>query len=153
MPSDTLVITPDASPTDAEAGPGNRTGTPEIGAVPSSPPMSLTVDNENHEETEVEVEDDEVEPVEDHEVEPDPLPPPLIAPPWIDASADTNAHLLEWYLPPLPGRLLGHYTTTKGGNVRIDSLTTNEVMDMRIFWHEGVAYTIPPWARHLNTGI
>eukprot|EP00972_Heterocapsa_arctica_P041446 6110985-Heterocapsa_arctica.AAC.1 len=74
----------------------------------------------DHDATEVAVQDDEVESVEDHEVKPDPLPPPLVLPPWLDASADTNDHLLKWYLPQVPGRLPGHYTTKKNGNVRID---------------------------------
>eukprot|EP00972_Heterocapsa_arctica_P023334 3438103-Heterocapsa_arctica.AAC.1 len=26
-------------------------------------------------------------------------------------------------------------------------------MEYRILWDQGIAYTIPPWARHLNTGI
>eukprot|EP00972_Heterocapsa_arctica_P007241 1055578-Heterocapsa_arctica.AAC.1 len=26
-------------------------------------------------------------------------------------------------------------------------------MEMRVFWLGDVAYTIPPWVRHLNTGI
>eukprot|EP00972_Heterocapsa_arctica_P014290 2102526-Heterocapsa_arctica.AAC.1 len=82
----------------------------------------------DHKATEVAVQDDEVESVEDHEVEPDPLPPPLALPPWLGASADTNDHLLQYYLPQVPGRLPGHYTMTKNGNVRIDSLTTNQLM-------------------------
>eukprot|EP00972_Heterocapsa_arctica_P004598 683209-Heterocapsa_arctica.AAC.1 len=38
------------------------------------------------------------------------------------------------------------------GGVRIDTLTTREIMEYRIIRDQGIGYTIPPWARHLNTG-
>eukprot|EP00972_Heterocapsa_arctica_P109902 16182093-Heterocapsa_arctica.AAC.1 len=71
----------------------------------------------DHEATEVAAEDDKVEAVEDNEVQPDPLPPPLALPPWLGPSIDTNNHLLQYYLPQVTGRLPGHYTTTKSGDV------------------------------------
>eukprot|EP00972_Heterocapsa_arctica_P100375 14801900-Heterocapsa_arctica.AAC.1 len=43
--------------------------------------------------------------------------------------------------------------TKKVGGVRMDSLTTRELMGYRVFWHEGVGCTIPPWAHHLNAGV
>eukprot|EP00972_Heterocapsa_arctica_P037170 5472736-Heterocapsa_arctica.AAC.1 len=40
----------------------------------------------------------------------------------------------------------------KNGGERIDTLTTRELMEYRVIWDQGIGYTIPPWARHLNTG-
>eukprot|EP00972_Heterocapsa_arctica_P075323 11111913-Heterocapsa_arctica.AAC.1 len=96
--------------------------------------MSMDTD---HEATEVAAEDDDAKSaVEDHEVEPDPPPPPLALPPWIGASIDTNDHLLQYYLPAERG--LGHFTTTRSGWQRIDSLTTRQLMEYRILWDQGI---------------
>eukprot|EP00972_Heterocapsa_arctica_P094712 13965605-Heterocapsa_arctica.AAC.1 len=40
----------------------------------------------------------------------------------------------------------------KNGGERIDTLTTRELMEYRIIWDQGIGYTIPPGARHLNAG-
>eukprot|EP00972_Heterocapsa_arctica_P005715 844971-Heterocapsa_arctica.AAC.1 len=59
-------------------------------------------------------------------------PPPVVVPAYIVAmavNADTNDHLLKWYL-----KLEGDYTTEKGGGRHINTMTTTEVMNMRVFW-------------------
>eukprot|EP00972_Heterocapsa_arctica_P058206 8586995-Heterocapsa_arctica.AAC.1 len=38
-------------------------------------------------------------------------------------------------------RGLGHFTTTKDAGVRIDTLTTRELMEYRIIWDKGIGYT------------
>eukprot|EP00972_Heterocapsa_arctica_P058322 8605207-Heterocapsa_arctica.AAC.1 len=89
--------------------------------------------------------DDDKQAVADNEVEPDAsAPAPLALPPWLGASIDTNEHLRQYYLPEDRG--LGHFMTTKEGGRRIDTLTTRELMESRIIWDQGIAYTIPPWA-------
>eukprot|EP00972_Heterocapsa_arctica_P114737 16444013-Heterocapsa_arctica.AAC.1 len=91
--------------------------------------------------------DEEKEPVDDVEVAPAD-PPPLAEPPWVNASIDTVEHNRAYYMPAERG--LGHYMTKKVGGVRIDSLTTRELMGIRVIWHDGIEWTIPPWATHLN---
>eukprot|EP00972_Heterocapsa_arctica_P088498 13048054-Heterocapsa_arctica.AAC.1 len=44
--------------------------------------------------------------------------------------------LLRYYMPADRG--LGHFTTTKSGEQRIDTLTTRELMEYRIIWDQGI---------------
>ena len=68
-------------------------------------------------------------------------------------SIDTIEHNRLYYLPRNRG--LEGYTTTKGGSVRLDSLTTRELMGIRRFWDPAtdIEWTIPGWASHLNHAI
>eukprot|EP00972_Heterocapsa_arctica_P039723 5853930-Heterocapsa_arctica.AAC.1 len=94
-----------------------------------SAPRSLTP---THAPTEAMADDDDDEkpPVDDNEVAPDLTDPASLSfPPWMGASIDTNDHLRQFYMPAEPG--LGHFTTMKNGGVRVDSLTTRELMEYR----------------------
>eukprot|EP00972_Heterocapsa_arctica_P028826 4241376-Heterocapsa_arctica.AAC.1 len=97
--------------------------------------MSLTP---THAPTEVMADDDaEQPPVDDDEVAPDLTGPATLSPPpWMDASIDTNDHLREFYLPADCG--LGHFMTEKNGSVRIDTLTTRELMEYCVIWDKGI---------------
>eukprot|EP00972_Heterocapsa_arctica_P110010 16198911-Heterocapsa_arctica.AAC.1 len=89
-------------------------------------------------------------PVDDNEVPPGLTnPADLSLPPWIGASIDTNDNLRKFYMPADRG--LGHFTTMQDGVVRIDSLTTRDLMEYRVIWDQGIGWTIPPWATHLNS--
>eukprot|EP00972_Heterocapsa_arctica_P099124 14628691-Heterocapsa_arctica.AAC.1 len=76
-------------------------------------------------------------------------PLPMVLPDWVIAMAadrDTNDHLIKWYL-----KCDGTMTDRKLDGEMIQNMTTTEVMNLRGFWKDGIAYTILPWARHLNT--
>eukprot|EP00972_Heterocapsa_arctica_P019192 2831679-Heterocapsa_arctica.AAC.1 len=51
-------------------------------------------------------------------------------------------------------RGLSQYTTQKDGGVRVDTLTTRELMGIRVIWApDGTGWTIPPCATHFNAGV